>query len=368
MSITSAEIKKAIHQLHLWLGLSVGVLFFVIAFSGALFTWESEFAQIIYHQKVEAQEAPFTSVSRIKSSLHQAFPEGDFRAVVFRGRTRAAQVLVYAPGTYYHAFMNPYSGDLIHLQNMKQGWLNHLKNLHRNLMLGEVGREIVHWVTLISLLMLLTGLVLWWPNNRAGRKQRFTLKWTSSPKRLNYDLHNVLGFYVTWIAILSIVTGLFWGFEVLRQSLRSFTQEDHIQYDKPISDEGSLPEVLDQASLVDSLTAVYLASYPDKAVRVSDPHSETDPIAIVLITDGLVYNTEHHYFDRYTGQRILGNHEYGEYEASSSFHIINGLVYDIHLGTIGGWFGKLVMCIASLILASLPITGFVIWWGKRKRA
>ena len=41
--------------------------------------------------------------------------------------------------------------------------------------------------------------------------------------------------------------------------------------------------------------------------------------------------------------------------------------YDIHVGAIGGLTGKIIAFIASLVCASLPVTGFLVWWGKRKK-
>jgi uncharacterized iron-regulated membrane protein len=42
--------------------------------------------------------------------------------------------------------------------------------------------------------------------------------------------------------------------------------------------------------------------------------------------------------------------------------------YDIHTGAILGLPGKILMFFASLICATLPVTGFVIWWGRRKKS
>jgi uncharacterized iron-regulated membrane protein len=41
--------------------------------------------------------------------------------------------------------------------------------------------------------------------------------------------------------------------------------------------------------------------------------------------------------------------------------------YDIHTGAIAGFVGRLFLFFACLIVASLPITGFYIWWGKGRR-
>ncbi|MEQ9438771.1 MAG: PepSY-associated TM helix domain-containing protein [Cyclobacteriaceae bacterium] len=364
------KVKKYVRQLHLWVGLVLGALFFVIAFSGAVYTWAPEISTVLYKQKVEPSDQPFVSVSTLKTTLAEAFPEGDFRTVLYKDHSSAAEVLLYAPGTYYIAFLNPYTGELLHLQDMNAGWLNHLKSLHRNLMLGNVGRQIVHWGTLLFLLMMITGLVIWWPANKAGRKQRFTIKWGASPKRLNYDLHNVLGFYVTWISIFSVITGLFWGFEPVREVLRATTGENEVTYDTPTSDEqGAVAtDHFDQFALLDSLSTVLQQQYPTRFIRISNPHKPAAPINVAISEPGMrVQTTDHYYFDRYTGKQVMGDFENGPHAESTLFHTMHGLVYDIHLGNVLAFPGRLLVCFASLIAASLPVTGFIVWFNKRKK-
>ena len=84
-----------------------------------------------------------------------------------------------------------------------------------NLLLGEVGNQIVGYGTLIFLVMLISGIVLWWPKNKAALKQRYKFSWktTTRWKRKNYDLHNVLGFYTSWIVVFMAITGLVWSFQ-----------------------------------------------------------------------------------------------------------------------------------------------------------
>ncbi|WP_425236391.1 PepSY-associated TM helix domain-containing protein [Ulvibacterium sp.] len=359
--------KKIIHNLHLYVGLIIGLLFFIIALSGALYAWDVEISHKIYKQNVASQDVPFVPVSKLRTELAQEFPKGDFRAVTFQGKSSAAKVLVYAPGTYYYAFMNPYTGEIQHLQNMKEGWLNHLKSLHRNLLLGDVGRVIVHWVTLLSFFMILTGLILWWPQRKSRRKYHFTINLKSRPVKLNYDLHNVLGFYASWIGVFIILTGVFWGFEPIRNGLRLLTGENKMVYDIPVSEKEG--KTLDHypSRKVDSLATAFLEQFPNKRVRISYPHKETDAIHLAVIhPEQLVHSTDHYHFDQNTGALLQGNFQNGIHNRASVFTTLNGLVYDIHLGNIGHFWGRLFVSLTALVLASLPITGFIIWWGKRK--
>ena len=360
--------KKIFGKIHLYVGLVVGVLFVVIALSGAIYTWAPEISRFIYEQKVTPSDQPFISVATIKATIEREFPEGDFRTAFYRDKSSTVQVLLYGQGTYYNAEINPYTGEWVHLQDMNKGWLNYLRSLHRNLLLGDVGREIVHWVTLLTLVMMITGVVLWWPANKASRKQRFTIQKTSSGKKLNYDLHSVTGFYVTWISVFSVVTGLFWGFSVVKDTLKAMTGENQLVYDIPMSDETDFSKGFDQIALVDSLAQLFRKKYPQEFIRISIPHKKTDPINVAVVRpDMMTYTTSHYFFDRYTGRSIEGNFENGTYAKSSLYHTLHMMNYDIHFGTILGLPGRILMFLASLVAALLPITGFLIWYGKWKR-
>jgi uncharacterized iron-regulated membrane protein len=43
------------------------------------------------------------------------------------------------------------------------------------------------------------------------------------------------------------------------------------------------------------------------------------------------------------------------------------MTYDIHTGMIGGFPLRLVVFLGAIVTASLPVTGFYIWWGKKKK-
>ena len=358
--------RKFIASIHLYLGLITGLLFFIIALSGAIYTWQPEFSRMAFHQDVKPEDQPFISISDIKNTLQKNFPEGDFRTALYRDPASAIEVLIYVPGTYYHAYINPYSGELIHLQDMNQGWISKLKNLHRNLLLGPPGREIVHWVTLVSMTMLMTGLVIWWPYSGKPGKEKFTIKWSASPKKLNYDLHNILGFYATWILVFTIGTGIFWGFEVVRESLKEVTGENALNWDSPLSIvQPNSPNSQDE--VLNKLIKDYHNRYPETEVRINIPHKEDEAIQLSVIRPKAGINAvEYYYHDQYTGALIEGDFQNGASENRSTFSKINGLVYDIHFGSVWGMPGRILACLASLIGASLPITGFLVWWNKRK--
>lgn len=81
-------------------------------------------------------------------------------------------------------------------------------DLHTTLTLGETGRIITGVASLIfALLMLTKGLYLWYPNKIGRIKLSFKIKRKASPKRFNYDLHNISGFYFFIPLFLAGFTG-----------------------------------------------------------------------------------------------------------------------------------------------------------------
>lgn len=360
--------KKLIGQIHLWVGLIVSLLFFVIALSGAILTWGPELKAITFKQKIKSQEASFVLPSKLKSTMDREFPQGDYRTAFYRGKDQTCEVLLYGQGTYYIAQLNPYTAELVHLQDMKKGWLSVVLGLHRNLLIKKFGRELVHWITLAFLILMVTGIVLWWPKNKQGRRSRLTVKWGASPKKLNYDLHNVLGFYATWISLFIVITGLFWGFDVVKNGLKWVTNEyDHV-YADPKSDENGFDTTVDSFVLMDSLTVMYRNRFPGKNIRISNPHAETDPINVVINDQRMLgYTSAHYYHDRYSGEELIGHFQHGPGDQASDYEVIHTMIYDIHFGTIAGLPGRLLVFLASLIAASLPITGFIYWLGRRAK-
>lgn len=57
----------------------------------------------------------------------------------------------------------------------------------------------------------------------------------------------------------------------------------------------------------------------------------------------------------------------GKYSEANLGQLLRRMNYDIHTGAILGLPGKILAFLASLVCATLPVTGFVIWWGRRKK-
>jgi uncharacterized iron-regulated membrane protein len=111
--------------------------------------------------------------------------------------------------------------------------------------------------------------------------------------------------------------------------------------------------------------------YPKySTLNISFPTEKAESIfSYVNFREGTYYDVDYHYFDQYSVKKIKATGPYtGKYSEANFAQTLRRMNYDIHTGAILGLPGKILVFFASLICASLPVTGFVIWWGRRKKA
>jgi uncharacterized iron-regulated membrane protein len=275
----------------------------------------------------------------------------------------------FGPDHYYLMHLDPYSGKVLHVQNMDEDFFRFILDGHFYLWLPEwIGQPVVATATLIFLAMLITGIVLWWPKKN-NRRQRFKIKWNARWRRKNYDLHAVFGFYVCVLGLVFAVTGLVWGFQWFANATYWIASggESMKEYKEVLSVSG--PE--DKATYtepVDVLWAKMSVENPGKLMDVHFPETEEQSIEIALNPDrGTYWKADYRYFDRNTLEEIETDNTYGKLKNANTGDLFMRMNYDIHVGQVWGFPGKLLAFFASLIVASLPVTGFLVWWGRKKK-
>lgn len=379
-----SRINNVITWLHLWLGLISGIIVVIVSITGCLFAFQTEISNVI-HKKEFFISPPATETANLpmhvllqKASAALGSGHSPNYITAYADPHRAWEFMNYEPGnqdaftfpgtikSYQSVFLNPYTGEVTGKIDYMQDFFVVVKYIHWSLYLStKYGQPIVGWGTLLFVVSLITGFVMWIPKrwNKVERDKSLTVRWKATWKRLNYDLHNVLGFYVVLIALVLGLTGMIYSFTWFSKAAYATASLSTAPMPQPsfVSDTAApamqYPE--DQAFLATR------AAYPDaKRYGLDWPATKDAPLEVTAFHGKEVYydaNTA--YFDQYSGKK-LGKTGFTTQNNGEKLLLMN---YDIHVGAIGGLIGKIIAFIVSLICASLPITGFVIWWGKRKK-
>ncbi|MEM0941440.1 MAG: PepSY-associated TM helix domain-containing protein [Bacteroidota bacterium] len=100
--------------------------------------------------------------------------------------------------------MNLYTSEVLEIKDVTSDFFQTIFAINWSLFLKEdIGQTIVGFATLLFVIMLITSLVLWWPQNKKAFKVNTWFRWKSDTKwkRKNYDLHNIVGFYSMFLVI-----------------------------------------------------------------------------------------------------------------------------------------------------------------------
>ncbi|QHS61035.1 PepSY-associated TM helix domain-containing protein [Chitinophaga agri] len=377
--------KKLNAWLHLWLGLASGIIVLIVSVTGCLFVFQKEISEWVHHDTMFVTPLPQATLpvsvlqEKAQTALGKEFPiKGTY---AYQDRDRAWEFMTYAQGdehawtifgttAYYKiAYVNPYTGAVTTVRDMKKDFFVIVKYMHWSLLLNDkVGQPIVGWSTFIFVILLITGLILWWPKkwNKKSREQSFKIKWSGKFKRINYDLHNVLGFYAMTVALVIALTGMVWAFKWFQTTVyvvasRSVTPPQHKQV---TSDTLALP--LADIHPVDVAYTAAVKQFPTaKRIGIwgSGPENTATLRLSVYWGKETFYDRDDLQFDKHSGKLLL--HETSK-DRNAGEKLI-GMNYDIHVGAIAGLPGKILAFFASLICASLPVTGFLVWWNKGKK-
>lgn len=364
-------LKKVVGKIHLWLGLSTGLVVFILGITGAIYCFAPELQSLQPYRTVKEEHKPFLPPSQIQQIAKSRLSGKLLQRIYYDARDKAVMVLFSRKEEYsYSIFINPYNGNVLKVRNNDRDFLSVTLQIHRTLLI-PYGHDIIRWSTVIFILMLITGIILWYPKHRRTAKHGFKIMWRAHPKRLNYDLHKVLGFYISWIVIFTALTGLMFAFEGFANFIYTTTGADRsiIQKKAPISDTTSRATYPSTA-----IDLIWKEVEPDLYQRYASamfvlPAAKNGAILLRANPEkSTLYKSDFRYFDQFTGKEINGAYVWGQYkDALTTADYIRRMNYDIHTGAFFGLPGRIALFFIALIVSSLPITGFYFWWGKKRK-
>lgn len=357
--------KKINAWLHLWLGLVSGIIVVILSVTGCILVFEQEIKSLLHPWvSIEAQDSSkVMAPSRIHEKVTAALPGVDIHSIWYHGLSKAANVEVTGDSLVY---VNPYTGDVIKVTK-RERFFKFIDAGHRNLWMGrKIGKPVVGWATFIFFFLLISGIILWFPKNlsKSNFNKSFKIKWKAKFKRVNYDLHNVLGFYSLIFALIMAVTGLVMSFSWFSKSVFWLSGGQVVERKKP-AELAPYPQNAIHLRVDEIWNKVRkeIAVYNKEDIIIHFPDEPQE--AIYACTDMINGNWRDLYFDPNNmsilpySRKQVDDREFAAWLRSAN--------YGLHVGAIGGLTTKILYFLASLICASLPVTGFIIWLKKGKK-
>jgi uncharacterized iron-regulated membrane protein len=267
--------------------------------------------------------------------------------------------------TNWQVFINPYNGDVLGAERSDEQLMNIVKTIHGELLLGNVGSILVELAACWSIVLIISGLYLWWPRNAAGMAGVIYPRLRDGSRTFWRDIHAVTGIWISALALFLLITGLPWALvwgSALKE-VRAWNAAATVQQDWSQGRKEEHQHWRAQASEVFNLTpAVFNAAQqlqlaPPFELSVANAHHHSWKVSsqsqnrparadVWLTSDGSI--------EKQSG-----------FENKPLLDRAIAIGVAAHEGYLFGWFNLVlgVLTCAGLILIS--VSGFILW-RKRK--
>lgn len=225
--IQCCHMKKFWHKIHLWVSVPFGLVIAITCFTGALLVFEDEITCLCGGDVTSVEPVgEAMSIDEIVAVVEPTLADGaKVSGVVVSSSQDKAYELTLSKPRKASVYVNQYTGEIIGSKE-RLPFFAVVFRLHRWLLDtnpddGAIfwGRIVVGTSTLLFVVILLTGVVIWWPRNRKMLKNRIQIAVKKGKNRFWYDLHVAGGIYTVLSLLVMALTGLTWSFEWYRNGL-----------------------------------------------------------------------------------------------------------------------------------------------------
>jgi uncharacterized iron-regulated membrane protein len=349
-------LRKFFLKIHLYLGLTVGLLFALMGLTGSLMVFGEEidaaFNPGLLHVAPQENKADFQTV---ETAVKNSFPDGKiYRIKMPRGPGEVYEFWMNANGDL-RVYVNPYTVEVTGSRYFPSTWRGRLFLLHTQLLGGETGKTAIGAAAFLFLVLGITGMILWW-RGRRNLKRALRINFRAGWKRANYDAHNAIGFFAFLFLGVSAVSGIHLIFNAPFEKTVNYLTGTPNRPPAPAS------RFIEGASALPLETIFAKSNEIWGEAETTWLYPPANENAAYMVRKK--FTSEYHpngksfiYFDQYSGEILRAENAV---EAPLVTRSINNL-YPLHIGIMGGTATRLLQILIGFTPAVLFITGFLMW-------
>lgn len=257
-------------------------------------------------------------------------------------------------------YVNPYSGAISGVITPKDSAMFTIRKLHGELLLGSFGTKIVELIACWMIVLILTGIYVWWPA-RGWQIKGFFIPRTGVNRRVFYrDVHSITGFWVAILLLMILAGGLPWT-DVFGSNFKTLQKVTNTGYpstwnarklkssiNDPSQNMISLDQMMIKATSL-NLTGEVSIAFPKGPMGIYSVYN-TNP------TD--LKSQKKIHFDAYTGKQLLAN----DWDDVGILMQGRAWFMAFHQGEFGtcNWVLMLLTAIALAMMSSAAIASYLL--------
>ena len=372
---------RTVWRWHFYAGLLVLPFLMLLALTGGLYLFKGEIDGLAYRGLSQVEARPATVSSDRWVAAAEAGTGGKVASVLVPARPDlAARLTVNLPdGGKRTAFVDPHDARLIGVTPFG-GVMETVKRLHSLILLGSWANAVIEIVAGWAIILVATGMFMWWPRKRAVGVT--TIRSTDTARRPFWrDLHAVTGLYAGAIIVFLAVTGMPWS-AVWGDQVMGYLKDNGLGRPRP----PAASPAFEHAGHMNAPVGVgwtmegMVMPTPDAvgparlstALATADAQGLVRPYTVSIPTDPALAWTAARVVQRVEDNRILYiDATTGAVRADVRYDQfgIGAKAYEwgigVHQGTQYGWVNRTLMLAGCIAIWILGISALVMWWKRR---
>ncbi|MBG86564.1 MAG: hypothetical protein CMO80_06655 [Verrucomicrobiales bacterium] len=356
---------------HFYSGIFLAPIILVLTITGAIYIFKVELDPIVHPgrfiHELPAANASTNLVATLMETAEAGHPGYDaYEVEVPRDPARAVIVRLKPKDEGRQprlliTTLNRHNGELIDSWDFDKEFFRVVVNIHRHMMIGIPGRILTELATCWTVILVITGLYLWWPR---GREKLMGIWLPRLRKAKLYvilrDLHSVIGAYLSLFLLAIAFTGLFfamiWGMGYYVAGIVS-------SGDALRPTESKMIEGAKRVSVDEAIRAAEEHYWGSPYLAVTLPEDEKGSFRLVETDMVQITRTVGYDVDQYSGT-LLKKQSFSEFPRWLQGRM---LAYTIHTGEIFGMPTKIIAMITCVGSTFFIITGVWMWLKRRPR-
>jgi uncharacterized iron-regulated membrane protein len=352
-------LRKLLLNLHLYAGLIAGVFLILLGVTGSFMVFEDEIDRALNPKLtwVTPGERRLT-LTEMKSRLEKRYSGRTVAGFSISPRDDiawGATLQSTASQEPLNVVFNQFTGDVLGTDSDRNNFVGYVHEFHLRLMMGDFGGLIVTLAAVLLLFLSLSGIVLWWP------RKLLSVNWRGQPRQLNFELHQALGVYVSLSLMIFSITAIVihWENGATRLANRITNSRDLPPFPRPRPLTANAATV-DPDRLLSIAESAAPGAHATWIMLVGSPFR----VAMKYPEDRTPSGRTNIFIDAYAGEVA---YQLNSRSGPLGFRMVKLWNREIHTGDIGGLPTRILVCLISLLLPVMAVTGPLIWWNRRRR-
>jgi len=398
-SATRSSLQHRIWRWHFFAGLMVIPFVVILAVTGSIY---------LFKPQVEAAiESRINATAEARTADGRTVPADDLVAAALAAHPgwalktyvlpkgpgdRTAEVELVGDGTARTLWLDTASGGVLHDMPSRRRIMTFVARIHGTLLGGDRGSLVVEIMASWTIILIATGLYLWWPRGAAWWRAFVPDFAAPSGKRGAWKkVHGAVGAWIGVLVLVMLLSGLPWtqvwgaGFTRAKDlaGLTSPEQEwfvtlqsgdPHTGHAMDGSDLWTTGSADDENAAIAAagtvMSGITLQQVVDKVepqplwppVNIQPPRGENGVWTVRAMPQYRPrYETVH--YDKWTGDEVMRIRFRDQNVADRVMAV--GVAF--HEGALFGWMNQVLGVIAALGVVALSVTGGVMWWRRRPK-